>query len=314
MSASDSQFGLPGAAPGSAVAISFPSPPREDGPCDQMLHAALWMPVPAGSGHPLVIVSHGTGGNRFAYASLGRVLAAHGYVVIHPTHTGSDDAAMKSASGRRIDRIRSVNADPRIWRSRAADISLSIDAAASHPLLRGRADTTRIAVIGHSYGAHTAMTIGGMYVTPPGGPAESLRDPRVSAILALSPPSVGRMGIAEGAWNALAVPLLVMTGTLDAEPDVGDYSRRRMAFDQSRGDALYVQISGADHLTFADYAPIGNRMSPPDPQHVAWAYRTCVRFLDAYVRGDALSLEWLRRRCLEEESAGVCTVEFHATR
>lgn len=258
---------------------------------------------------PLIVISHGTGGNCLAYGTLGRHLASHGYVVIHPTHTGSDDVAMKTTAGRRIDRIRALMADPDVWRTRAAHIQAAIDAADTHPLLRGRVDSTCIGGIGHSYGAHTAMTIGGMRVTPTGATNESLLNPRVRAVIALSPPSVGRLGITPGAWDEMTTPLLVMTGTLDAELDIGDYSRRRMAFDETRGPACYALIEGADHLTFADYAPIGNRMSPPDPAHVAWINRTCEQFLNSFVRDDPAAREWFTKRSLTDESAGRCSVE-----
>lgn len=261
-----------------------------------------------------MIVSHGTGGNRFGYASLGRYLAARGYVVIHPTHAGSDDAAMKSAPGRRVDRIRALMANSRVWRSRAADVAAIIDAASTHPLLRERVDVSRVGVVGHSYGAHTAMTVGGMRVASPGCPAMTLRDARVGAVVALSPPSIGRLGIEDGAWDDFTVPLLVMTGTLDSELDIGDYTRRRMAFDRARGAACYVLISGADHLTFADYAPVGNRMTQPDPLHVHWIHRSCGQFLDAFLRGAAAAQEWMRQRRLTEESGGSCSVEYRAAR
>ncbi|MBL8879587.1 MAG: hypothetical protein JNG88_10755 [Phycisphaerales bacterium] len=270
---------------------------------------------------PLAIVSHGTGGNRFAYATLGRHLAAAGYVVVHPTHAGSDDAAMKLAPGRRIDRIRALMADANIWRSRAADIRAVIDAVGTHPVLRERVDPSRVGVVGHSYGAHTAMTIGGMLVVPQRGDAighsgqrgcaESLRDARVRAVAALSPPSVGRLGIEPGAWREMTTPLLVMTGTLDAELDIGDYSKRRIAYDESRGPACYVLIDGADHLTFADYAPAGNRSKPPDPRHVFWVHRACEMFFNGYVCDDSAALDWMTRHRLQVESAGICTVEHH---
>jgi predicted dienelactone hydrolase len=41
---------------------------------------------------PLVIFSHGLGGSCESYSYLGEYWAEHGYVVILPTHAGSDSA------------------------------------------------------------------------------------------------------------------------------------------------------------------------------------------------------------------------------
>lgn len=292
---------------------------RPDFPSRDSIDVVIHMPRDVARRAPLVIVSHGTGGNRFAYGTLGRHLAAAGYVVAHPQHAGSDDAAMKRMPGRRMDRIRALMADASIWRSRAADIRGIIDAVTTHPMLRERVDPSRIGVVGHSYGAQTAMTIGGMLVSSKrcdtiehGGwekGSECLRDARVRAVAALSPPSVGRLGITPGAWREMTTPLLVMTGTLDAELDISDFSKRRMAFDETRGAACYVLITGADHLTFADYAPAGNRTRPPDPRHVMWAHRACEMFLNGFVGDDSAARDWMARRCLQDESAGTCHVE-----
>src|SRR5580698_6059441 len=53
---------------------------------------------PVGQGHwpfPIIIFSHGAGGSKDGYRYLGSYWAAHGYVVIHPTHFGSDRSLLK---------------------------------------------------------------------------------------------------------------------------------------------------------------------------------------------------------------------------
>ena len=42
----------------------------------------------AGHGHPLVVISHGTGGSNADHYDTARALAAAGFVVAAPTHTG----------------------------------------------------------------------------------------------------------------------------------------------------------------------------------------------------------------------------------
>src|SRR5207244_281867 len=78
------------------------------------------------------------------------------------------------------------------WRDRARDISLVIDSLADlevrFPELKGKMDRTKIGVGGHSYGAFTAMLLGGARTF--GNPPLLVADPRVTAILAMSPQGV----------------------------------------------------------------------------------------------------------------------------
>ena len=50
---------------------------------------------------PLIVFSHGAGGDRSAFESLGNDLAAHGYVVVFPTH--ADSIKLRREQGETID-------------------------------------------------------------------------------------------------------------------------------------------------------------------------------------------------------------------
>jgi len=99
---------------------------------------------------PVLLMSHCTGGFRFAMHSVAERLASHGFVVLAPDHLGNthfDDSA---------------KLDDAFLAVRAADISRVLDAAlvdgapALPAALRGRLDGTRVAIVGHSFGAVTA--------------------------------------------------------------------------------------------------------------------------------------------------------------
>lgn len=59
--------------------------------------------APSGRGHPLVVISHGTGGSNTDHYDTARALAAAGFVVVAPTHTG-DTQGDRSRSMRITER------------------------------------------------------------------------------------------------------------------------------------------------------------------------------------------------------------------
>ena len=125
---------------------------------------------------PVVLFSHGFGFSMDAYGPLADFWAAHGLVVVQPTHLDSVSLGLAADDPR----------GPQTWRSRIEDLTLVLDhldtVIAAVPGLAGRVDTTRIAVTGHSYGATTASALlGARVVGPAGDPDEDFSDARVTA-------------------------------------------------------------------------------------------------------------------------------------
>lgn len=132
---------------------------------------------------PVIVFSHGFGGSLDGYAPLVDFWAAHGFVVVQPTHLDS--------------RTLNVTPDdpryPEIWRFRVDDLTRVLDRLdlieASVPGLAGRLDRSRIAAAGHSWGAQTAsMLLGARVLDAEGVPGEDMSDPRIRAgvLLALT--------------------------------------------------------------------------------------------------------------------------------
>ena len=134
-----------------------------------------------GDGLPIVVFSHGFGESMASYAPLSDFWAAHGFVVIQPTHLDSRTLGVAPEDPR----------TPRIWRTRVDDLTRILDELdhieASVPGLARRLDRGRVAAAGHSYGAQTASNLLGARVLDADGRAgEDLSDARVTAGLLLS--------------------------------------------------------------------------------------------------------------------------------
>ncbi|WP_040824986.1 alpha/beta hydrolase family protein [Nocardia jiangxiensis] len=174
------------------------------------------------TGHdlPIVVFSHGMTLDMDDYAPLARFWAAHGFVVVQPTH---------------LDSLGLAPDDPRtplIWRIRTNDLTGILDqldaVEAGVPGLSGRIDRERIAVAGHSWGAQTASTVAGARILDDGTPGESMADSRVGAAVLLSLPGTGGADLSPMAaeyfpfmspdFDDMKTPSLIVAGDNDRSP------------------------------------------------------------------------------------------------
>lgn len=225
---------------------------------------------------PVIIFSHGLGGSREGYWPLAEAWASAGFVVIQPTHPGSDTQTLKSAGllGMRSAAHHAMS-DPIILAGRPHLIARLIDLIptiqAKLTDFHGTLDATRIGIGGHSFGAWTTLAVAGVsYVIPGQLP---LCDPRPLAFLALSPPGPGRVA---PDTTAARRPTLVMTGTMDRQPaflDPNDGIERTPEWREQlwrllpAGDAFLAVLTNAHHSAFS--AGQGARLSG-EPQPEPW--------------------------------------------
>ncbi|MBF8186437.1 alpha/beta fold hydrolase [Nonomuraea sp. K274] len=168
---------------------------------------------------PIIVFSHGFGWSMNGYAPLADFWAAHGFVVLQPTHLDSRTLGLPADDPR----------TPRIWRFRVEDLKRVLDELdvleASVPGLRGRLDRGRVAVAGHSWGAQTASTLLGARVLDSGGvPGEDMSDPRVKAGVLLALPGRGddltplaaeSLPFMNPSFDDMATPALIVAGDHD---------------------------------------------------------------------------------------------------
>jgi predicted dienelactone hydrolase len=102
--------------------------------------------------HPLIIISHGSGGNAANLGWIAERLAAQGYIVAIPNHQGSTSADSTPET-----------TIPAVWQ-RPADISSLIDALSASPSISALADMSDISALGFSLGGLTALSLAGAQV------------------------------------------------------------------------------------------------------------------------------------------------------
>lgn len=99
--------------------------------------------------YPVVVLSHGMGGNIRSLAWLAAGLAERGAIVVSMNHPNSTWGDFDLAAGLRH------------W-SRVQDMSLALDVVLADPQLAGHMDEGRIMAAGFSYGGWSALSMGGL--------------------------------------------------------------------------------------------------------------------------------------------------------
>ena len=211
--------------------------------------------VPVGKGpFPLIVFSHGYGGSKDHYQLLTEHWASRGYVVVQPSH--ADAGAIRNLEDVRQVRDIWIHQRPPQWRDRVEDVRLIIDSiddlGRRHPQLRGKIDSRRIGVAGHSYGALTTQLISGA-VSFAAEPPLRLGDPRITAAIALSPEGTSEdLGFTSESFRGMTIPMMFMSGSLDraAGGQPGEWRKEAFQFAPAGGKYL-VFIEGARHASFS---------------------------------------------------------------
>ena len=176
------------------------------------------------------------------------------------------------------------------------------------PELKGKLDRSRIGVGGHSYGAYTAQAIGGAGITMPGeSKPRSFADPRVKAVVIMSPQGEGEMGLTSTSWQTMCLPTLLMYGSRDFGTQRRTPTWRSQPFYSSPpGDKYDVELDGATHFTFVGPFRKGGR----ETMLFKCAKLETVAFWDAYLKGDPSAKDYLHSDALARFSNGGARVDM----
>lgn len=212
--------------------------------------------VPLAGPLPVVVLSHGSGGNAPRLGWLAGYLASEGMIVAAPDHPGTTSGDS--------DPFRT----PLVW-ERIADLTAALDLLESAPPVGLQPDMSRVASLGFSLGGYSALGLGGVRVTrdafiahcsakPQAADCAWMvaagvdftavdaarydadhRDPRVKATVAIDPALVA--AVDQAALAGLTLPVLVINqGEAATLPDGLDASGLAAAIP----GAEYVAIPG----------------------------------------------------------------------
>jgi dienelactone hydrolase len=203
---------------------------------------------------PIIIFAHGYGSSMNDYAPLVNYWASNGFAVIQPTFLDSKTLGITPQDSR----------TPNIWRFRVEDIKRILDQLdlieKNVTGLKGRLDLTRIAAVGHSYGAQTVgMLLGARVIGADGKLGEDMSDSRIKAGILLSAAGNGGKDLTPFAatnfpfmnpsFAQMTKPTLIIAG----DKDKSMLSTRGAdwftdAYTRSSNNKWLVTLFGAEHL------------------------------------------------------------------
>jgi predicted dienelactone hydrolase len=241
-------------------------------------------------GFPTVVVSPGLGARAQATRYLERHLASHGYVVLCPTHQGSDWLAvcLRTPFGA---------FSRRELLTRVSEVSLAAQLLQDRELpeqICRKADGDRLALVGHSFGALTIQAVAGVPVLGPDGRQLPLGDPRFRAFVCMSPYGdsfpAKRLGMTAEGYARIDRPVLFMSGDRDDLWTVGRGPNTHLGPYRwvSTPDRYHLLISDTKH---SDFSQVFGRIKK---RTATMINSTTVAFLDAYLKELPKARHYLR--------------------
>ena len=241
---------------------------------------------------PLIIFSHGNGGNRHQNTFWCDFLASHGYVIVSADHTGN--ASMTIINGKMIPYDNQSRTNSAIDRPR--DMSFLLDQMTlwnngADSRFTGKLDLRSVCASGMSFGAMTAVRLAD-------------NDSRFKSVIAMSgaPPT----------HTNLTVPTLWMLGTEDTTIGARGNALIRSHHDTHIGPSFLMGMKNGGHFSFTDMFKIdknygdgvgpGKRRETKEPFEFTSMETTykiinaySLAFLEVYARGNRRLLSFLQQ-------------------
>jgi len=257
----------------------------------------------------LVVFCHGLGSNGREYAALSRFWARNGYLVIHPTFSDAIGTVAREEPGLGLDpesdlagwmslpqaraRMYEILHTPERWTDRVKRVG----AVMGHieeivaATCGGRAARMPCAIAGHSFGAYTAQLLAGAEIDMPDGAAGRFSDDRFGAAVLLSAQGRDQQGLRDGSWDAMARPVLTVTGTLDRGAKGGDWRWKSEPFELAPEGGKYLAVLDEGDHYLGGFTDSGRQPQVPAQQEAVRLIT--LAFLDAHLRDRQAARDWL---------------------
>ena len=224
--------------------------------------SALREAKPEAGEHPLLLLSHGYGGNWRNLNWLASAMAAQGYIVAAVDHPGTTTLNKSPEDAKQL------------WR-RPQDLQRVMAKLVSTPSLAGEVDTQRVAAVGHSLGGWTVLELAGarfdaerfqtdcrahvelsacklIQTLGINHAAERLaadaREPKIKAVVSLD------LGLARGftpeSLSQIAIPMLIMAAQADSDELPAKLESGYLAEHIPAAVRRDRSVEGATHFSF----------------------------------------------------------------
>ena len=260
------------------------------------IYSKVYIPRSDEKSLPFIIFSHGLGGNVEAAVYALKFWALNGYVVIVPTHVGSDSSIFKDADSP-FDKLNLFKkaASLKNASKRIDDIRKIISYLKEHKI--NGISPESFGMSGHSFGAVTTFSVSGVRRSL-FSRSEYISDIKASMAFSPTPPDVDFFQSA--LYRDVKIPVFHITGT----EDVGIIKtilpkERTIPFQKmNKNENFLLVFNGASHFIFS-----GRNQMPVDEKLI---YKDIKRFTLAFwdktLRNDEKAKRWLFNMLKEKNS------------
>ena len=239
---------------------------------------------------PIVLFSHGYGSSMDGYAPLANYWAAHGFVVLQPTHLDARRLGLAQDDPRR----------PLIWRTRVEDMKRILDDLApvtkSLAGLDGRVNHGLVAAAGHSFGGQTTSMLLGARMLGTDGEGEDMSDDRVKAGILLASGGRGGADLSDlgrritpylnSSFDHMTPPTLVVAGDADHSPlTTRGPDWFADAYRLSPGKKALLTLIGGEHMLGGISGYEVTETTDENPARVAVVQRVTLAYLRTALQG-----------------------------
>lgn len=249
--------------------------PVGDGPIFDPTYAFIGPAIAEGK-HPLVLLSHGSGGNADGLGWLTSGLVTNGAIVLAVNHPGSTSG--DSSPRRSVD-----------FEARARDLGAALDMILADPAFAPFIDPDRIGVTGFSLGGATALGLAGVRFDGAAQDKHCANNPKAADCLFFL---LGGVRFADYPGFEADTRDLRISRAVIVDPGFGGAADPD-SFPRALAGMTLINLGEANRTKAADVGPDGNNLAKrlPDASHVVIAPANHFTFLATCNPGAAAMLE-----------------------